>query len=223
MKSVGAILPALLFLLLAACSQVPAIRPDGGMEGKAGGGVCCGKACLPFVEGPCKLVHAIEAKLPDGTTASALGIAAVDPQRNALHCVLMTPEGFILLEAVDDGETAIRRGVPPFNHRAFAEALMADLRLVLLPPRETLQEAGVGKDGAPICRYSDRGGRITDVVDRGGGNWEILTYDTSGYLQRRVRLSSAGPSGIFGRIELEAKGLTGYSLTMTLFEVQGME
>lgn len=223
MKPVGAFLLALLSLLLSACSQVPAIRLDGGMEGRAGGRVRCGKACLPFVEAPCKLVHAIEAKLPDGTAASALGIAAVDPQRNALQCVLMTPEGFVLLEAVDDGEMAIRRGVPPFNQRAFAEALMADLRLVLLPPQDPLQEAGTGQDGAAICRYSDRGGKITDVVDRGAGDWEIRTYDPSGFLQRRVRLSSAGPPGIFGKIELEAKGLTGYSLTMTLFEVQGME
>ncbi len=220
MMPVGAFLLALFSLALTACSQAPAIRPTDGMEGRTGRGVCCGKACLPFVQAPCKLVHAIEALLPDGSATSALGIAAVDPQRNALHCVLMTPEGFVLLEAVDDGEMAIRRGVAPFNHRAFAEALMADLRLVLLPPQEPLQEAGAGKEGAAICRYSDRREKITDVIDRGAGGWEIRTYDTSGFLQRRVRLSSAGPPGIFGKIELDAQGFTGYSLKMTLIEVQ---
>jgi hypothetical protein len=132
----------------------------------------------------------------------------------------MTPEGFVLLDAVDDKGISIRRGVPPFDSPAFTEGMMADIRLMLLPPQGRFRESGRAKNGTAVCRYSDDEGRITDVTaGRNGENCrEIRQYDASGFLRRKIRLSRPGNPGIFEKIELDAPGFMGYSLRMTLLE-----
>lgn len=214
------VLVALLVLLMAACSRMPEIRHDVGLKRQPAEEVCCRKDCLPFVQTSYRLIHAIEASLPDGTAASLLGVVLVDPVGNSLHCVLMTPEGFVLLDAVDDKGISIRRGVPPFDSPAFTEGMIADIRLMLLPPRGLFRDAGREKNGSLICRYSDSEGRITDVTAGGGGDdcREIRQYDASGSLRRAIRLFQPGEPGIFGKIELDAPGIMGYSLRMTLIE-----
>jgi len=224
MRSFAMSLIAFVFLLIPACSQVPAIRPDAGLMGRPGAEVCCRKDCLPFVVVPHRLVHAIEARLPDGTITSALGIVLVDPREGSLHCVLMTPEGFVLLDAVDDRRlTTVQQGVPPFDQPAFAEGMMADIRLMLLPPMGKQRDAGLLKDNVAVCRYSDDEGGVTDVIARNGDSREIRQYDMSGFLRRSIRLSEARKHGIFGKIELDAPGFTGYSLRLTLLEAESLE
>jgi len=224
MRCPAVLLIFILFLpAMTACSQIPVIRHDAGLNGKPGGEVCCSKPCLPFVTVPYRLIHAMEAELPDGTVTSALGIVLVDPHRDSLHCVLMTPEGFVLLDVVDDQEITVRRGVPPFNHPIFAERMMADIRLMLLPPRGRLQDVGRLKDGTAICRYSDEEGKMIDIASEVDDRREIRQYDSSGFVRRLIRLSSAGQPGIFGKIELKAPSFTGYALQLTLIEAEPLE
>jgi len=213
-------LALLIFLVfLAACSSIPEIRHDADLKGTPDREVCCRKDCLPFVEIPHRLIHIIEAKLPDGTVTSILGVVLVDPQADSLHCVLMTPEGFVLLDAVDNQGMAMQRGLPPFDSPAFAAGMLADIRLMLFPPQGPLKDRGRLENGAAICRYSDDEGKMTDVITGEADRREIRQYDASGFLQRVVRLSEAGQPGIYGKIELDAAG-SGYSLQLTLLEAE---
>jgi len=225
MRCPAVLLIFILFLpAMTACSQMPVIRHDAVLNVKPVGEVCCSKPCLPFVSVPYRLIHAMEAELPDGTVTAALGVVLVDPHGDSLHCVLMTPEGFVLLDVVDDREITVRRGVPPFNHPVFAARMMADMRLMLLPPRGRLRDAGHLKDGTAICRYSDEEGKMIDIVaSKDDDRREIRQYDSSGFLRRLICLSPDGQAGIFGKIELEAPSFTGYALQLTLIEAEPLK
>jgi hypothetical protein len=221
MRRAALFLIALLFFPVLSCSPVAEVRHTGGLEGTTGSEVCCRKECLPYIETPHRLIHAIEARLPDGTATALLGVVLVDLPGNVLHCVLMTPEGFVLLDAVDHQGTEIRRSVPPFDSAAVSMGLLADIRLLFFPPSGALRDAGWLKNGTAICRFfSNIQGTRTDVIATGTGCWEIRQYDGSDVLQRSIRLSGALRRGLFEKIELEAPGLLGYSLKMTLLEAE---
>lgn len=211
---------ALSSFLVTSCSLMPEIRHDAGLKGTSGKAVCCRRDCLPYVETPHRLIHAIEAQLPDGNMALLLGVVLVDPPKQTLSCVLMTPEGFVLLDATaHQGLEEIRRGVPPFDSPAFSAGMLADISLLLFPPPGTLQDAGHLKNGASICRFSDNQGSTTDVVARGKDRWEIRQYDAAGFLRRSVQLSGRR-EGLFEQIELAIPGFMGYFLKMTLLEAE---
>jgi len=220
MRPSALFLIALLFFLTSSCSPIPEIRNDAGLKGTSGRGACCRKECLPYVEIPHRLIHAIEARLPDGTVTALLGVVLVDLPGNVLQCVLMTPEGFVLLDAVDHRGIEIRRSVPPFDSAALSAGLLADIRLLFFPPSGTLWDAGWLKNGTAICRFSNIQGERTDVIATGADCWEIRQYDGSDVLKRSIRLSGALRRGLFEKIELEALGLLGYSLKMTLLEAE---
>lgn len=220
MRRAALFLITLLLFPVLSCSPVAEIRHTGGLEGPNGSEVCCRKECLPYIETSHRLIHAIEARLPDGTVTALLGVVLVDLPGNVLHCVLMTPEGFVLLDAVDHQGIEIRRSVPPFDSAAVSAGLLADIRLLFFPPSGALLDAGWLKNGTAICRFSNIQGPRTDVIATGADCWEIRQYDGSDVLQRSIRLFGALRRGLFEKIELEVPGLLGYSLKMTLLEAE---
>ncbi len=180
------------------------------------------KECsLPFFAKKCRLVHSIEATLPDGSMSSAIGVAIADPDADTIHGVIMTIEGVVLFDALYSGGTlSIERGVPPFNSTDFAGSIMDDMRLIFFIPEGNPYETGKLENGALICRYRKDDGNVIDVVRNSDGSWELQQYSNYHNLLRTIRFFTPNKLGIPKEIELTAHGFFGYSLYFTLLEFE---
>ena len=87
-----------MLLLMGACAQLPTIEP---MEANR----------IPAIEMDCRshfpqgrwqLVHTIRARFYGGRQATFTGVVVLSTHNESIHCVLMTLEGMVLFEAVDD-------------------------------------------------------------------------------------------------------------------------
>jgi len=170
------------------------------------------------------MLHAIDFRLTDGTSGSALGVLILDGR--SLSCALMTVEGLTLFEARSpaDGSLEVLRALPPFTGGTFAEGLIADVRTLFQPPTGT---ASFGRlaDGSPLCRYaSDRA--VTDVHPGTDGCFRLSTYastPTSGVGSPvRTRTVEARACRMTGGISLPHEvtltghGPAGYTLNLRL-------
>jgi len=210
----------LLFLgcLLTACGGLPVIEPAPDVAIPAAEEAC--RSVFP--EGKWQFVHTIEALLPGGSEKQVMGVTVVDTSERTLACALLTVEGFVLFRAQADDAVQVERAVPPFDKKGFADGLLGDLRLMFLPPTDfevrtgRLQGRGFPKTPA-TCRYIEKQGETTDVVP--GDLWRIYRYSPQGALVRSVTAEAAGGrAGFPGRLTLQAPGLAGYTLTMTLVD-----
>ncbi len=215
MKPLWIVLP--LLIVAGACARLPEIRPaDGGAPGRA----ALARSIYPG--GDWQFLHAIEATGPGGRTQTMLGLIQLTPEHNGIHCVMMTLEGLVIFEADYDGrELHTSRAVAPFDKPGFAEGIMADLQLIFLAPAQPPSASGRTPEGARVERYELANGRTQDLMLRPDGGWEIRRFDSHHRPDRTVRCDpAAGRSaqGFPNRLALEAPGLTGYHLTMSLIE-----
>lgn len=203
-------------LALTACSSLPEIRPSA-----APVQADIRERCRSFFPNePHALTHAIEARLPDASRSAALGIVLVDPARKMVHSVIMTVEGFVLFEARHHGTLAVNRAVGPFADPDFAEKIMADVRLVFLPPPGRLTGAGLLENGFPVCRYEDDEGLARDVLASRDFAWAVHQYDGSRHLSRRVSAYSRNAAGMPERIEISRLRFPRYGLKLTLLQAE---
>lgn len=205
-----------LILTLSACSSLPEIRPSA-PPGRADVRDRCRS---PFPDGPYQLTHVIEARLPDETRSSALGIVLVDPARKMVHSVIMTVEGFVLFDARHHRTLTVNRAVGPFAAPDFGERIMADVLLVFLPPPGRLIGAGLLDSGFPVCRYEDDDGLARDVLAGRDFAWAVHQYDGSHHLSRQVRAYSQNAAGIPERIEISRHQFPRYGLKLTLLQAE---
>lgn len=172
-----------------------------------------------FPKGKWQFVHAIEFTMADGHRGNALGVSVIDGP--LLDCVIMTLEGFVLFEARFDNELTIKKAIPPFDGKGFANGLLADIRLIFTPPLSLAAEHGRLGNGDTVCRYIGAQGELTDVIMQPGG-WEIDRYSSDHERTRSVqgRVLTAPQSGDLWQapsvLELTALDGKGYHLRMKL-------
>ncbi len=155
-----------------------------------------------------------------------MGVTRVNPENRTVRCVLMTLEGFVLLDADTDKTLTIHRGVSPFDSTDFVRGLMEDIQLAFFQPPGEMIRVGTLEDHTFVCRYKMQDGRTADVMTRDDGTWEIRGYGRNSALARSIKAlkpgkpSKTGHGRIPDRIRLEAHGMNRYALTLDLIEAE---
>ena len=201
-------------LLLCGCTHLPPIQPmDTGsrlaMEAQ------CGSF---FPQGRWQLVHTLTARLAGGRLATFSGVIDLSPRSPSIHCVLMTLEGMVIFEAVDDGRLEVRRAFGPFDSDDFARGVMEDIRLLFLEPDGGILETGAFDQGVFGCRYRAGRNRVVDLIRLADGGWRMNQYNQEGQLLRSVTADDVDSRGIASRMTLVAQGRHRYTLSMKLVE-----
>jgi hypothetical protein len=213
------LVPVLLTVLAAgACTAPHALRPlDPALMSAVSEG--CQR---PFLKMPHRLVHALEADLPDGRKGVGIGVLLADPRKRTFRSMQMTIEGWVLFD-IEKGETlTIHRAVPPFDSPGFARRMEEDIALAFFPPVAASLVLGQGEDGASVCRFVGADGMGVDVLDRGGGAMEVRLYGDGGDLRKRVVISSFNRDGLAERIEIRSSVWPSYTLRLRLIESEAI-
>ncbi|MBM4315267.1 MAG: hypothetical protein FJ122_15305 [Deltaproteobacteria bacterium] len=213
------LLPLLLALLMAGgCAAPHPLRPldPGAIPAVA---MECQR---PFLKMPYRLVHAMEADLPDGRRETGIGVLLADPRKRIFRSMLMTVEGWVLFD-IEKGETlSIRRAVPPFDSPGFARRMEEDIALAFFPPIEAPSAWGRGEDGALTCRFGSADGMGVDVMVRGDGATEVRRYGDGGALRKRAVIFSFNRDGLAERIEIRSGVWPPYTLRLKLIESEAI-
>ena len=199
-------------VLTGGCISAPVMHPLGGETS-----LSYEMARAMFPEKYQELVHQIEINHPVFGRSVCLGVAQVDPREYELHSLIMTLEGLVLFEAsYQQGVLTIVKSLPPFDTRAFAQGLMTDVSLILLPPPEMEQEIKTGMLPAKCWRRLGGGCEELRLLD--GGGMLARLYDEDGTLIREAEFFSPKPGGLASRVKLRAFGLAAYTLELTLLQ-----
>lgn len=203
----------LLLPLAVACAGLPRIDPAGDTEKAA-----IAKECLaPFLKGPRRLVHSIDGTLPGGSRATMIGISAAEPSSGRIRCTLMSIEGLVLLDASYDTKLVINRGIGPLASPDLVMGMLRDIRLILFRPDGAAIDAGTLRDGSRASRFRSGDG-VIDIIIQEDGAIELIAYNQSSKVTRRVHFSGARANGEPGNIRLTASGMYGYTLDLDLIE-----
>jgi hypothetical protein len=205
-----------LFLLLGACTHLPAIQPMDADRRPSLETDCRSH----FPQGRWQLVHTIGARLYGGRQATFTGVVVLSTREGSIHCVLMTLEGMVLFEAEDDGhKTIVRRAFGPFDNDHFARGVMDDIRFLFFEPEGGMIAAGIYGDGVRVCRYQGRRETIVDLMELADGGWRMRQYDGRGKVLRCVTADRVDSRGISPRMIIDAgSGRRAYRLSMNLVE-----
>ena len=209
--------PALLLLgllLLMACAGMPRIKAvDTALASKTI------KACENvFSDGKWQFAHVIEASLPGGRDAQLIGVTEVSNHPKRIHAVMMTIEGLVLFDALEDGKLTINRSVAPFDSRGFAKGLMEDIRLMFLKPGGESIDAGITENGFEICRYRVSDHAVVDVMVGADRMLEIRKY-TNERLIRKV-VAELSPGSVPEKITFTAYEPSKYRLNLRLISAE---
>ncbi len=197
-------------LLLSACAGLPPIQPAD--ENRQS---LIDMSCRShFLKGRWQLVHTINARLYGGRQATFTGVIVLSSAVPSIHCVLMTLEGFVLFEAVDNGEVVVKRAFGPFENIEFAKGVMGDIRFIFIAPEGKVQTVGIFKDGHEGCRYCTDDNRVVDVVGAADGSWRIRQHDPL----KTLIADAVDRQGVSPKLTLVAGGRHAYQLSMTLVE-----
>ena len=168
-----------------------------------------------------QFVHSIEFAMGDGSGTTVVGVTTLTG--DDIACALVTVEGLTLFEAVfpQDRSPEVRRAVPPFDGPEFAKGLIRDIRAIFQPPAGRI---GIGQlaDATAVCRYTEEGVGVVDVLPEVDGCWRINSYTRDLSMDRSIVGRSCRDQGagrIPGHLELKTHGPTGYTLKMTLMSV----
>ena len=207
----------LLALLLASCRTMPVIKTPAPSTEQIN------FACpAPFLKEPSRFLHTIETQMAGQTRSAVIGVTVADPITRFISCAILTAEGIVLFEAEASPALKVLRALPPFDSADFAENMIEDIKLIFFAPAGKMLAKGALADGTAICRYREQNGNWIDVLARIPESIEINKYSAAGCLQRRIKLNRT-EENIYQRIELTAKEMFDYALTMTLLEVEPLD
>lgn len=205
-------------LFLTACAGVPhIIAVDTALIPKTI------KVCeTVFPKGKWQFVHVIEATLPGGRESQLIGVTEVSSNPERIHAVMMTIEGLVLFDGLEDGKLTIRRGVAPFDSRAFAKGLMEDIRLIFLEPDGEPMGVGITENGFDICRYPVSDDSVVDVMVRPDRMFEIREYgnEQGMVLLFRKVVAELNPGSIPEKIAFTAYEPASYRLNLRLISAE---
>lgn len=216
------IIVSILWMILAACARLPQLRPEIDAGASADSSDCAGL----FAQGDWQFVHAIEATPPTGQRHTLLGVCRISSDDRTIRSALMTLEGLVIFQADYDGQITVRRALPPFDAKGFAEGLIDDLSLIFLTPGGTYHRGKAPESDARVCRWRNSDGSAVDVLHFPDLSWEIRRYNAKAQPIRSVKplnrkaVNGKGPTT--ESIVLQSPGLLGYTLTMTLVDAQPM-
>ena len=154
-----------------------------------------------------------------------LGLSQISSAHRTAHCVMMTLEGMVLFEADYDGAVDIRRAVPPFDRPGMAQGIIEDLQLIFFAPDHPKNKIGMLPDGMRVCRYALSDGGTQDIGIHNHADWVIHRYNRRNRIVRTIRPEpdqGESAQGMPNRIILEAHGLAGYRLNISLLEAEPM-
>lgn len=172
----------------------------------------------PFLKETRRLVHALEAELPDGARGAGIGVLLADPVKGTFRTMLMTVEGWVLFDIEKDRTLNLRRAVPPFDAPGFARRMEEDIGLAFFPPGAAPPDVGLDGDGNPVCRFARQDGREVHVLNRAGGGAEVRLYGQGHELQKSVVIPSFNRDGLAERIEIRSRLWPSYTLRLRLIE-----
>jgi len=181
---------------------------------------------LVFAKGDWQFVHSIEAVMKGGYKSSLLGVCNISSSTNSIRCVMMTIEGFVLFDAeFHNDNLTIKRGIAPFDSRAFAMGLMNDIRLIFFKPTGKLLKTGTLENGLPVCRYETKT-KIIDIVILSPHSFEIAEYNKNYRLLKKVNIEGQRYKNMDDgfimpdKIVLKANRQLGYSLYMDIVQAE---
>ena len=165
-------------------------------------------------------VHKVEAAIQGKAIFTLLGVTRGDPKEDGLHSLLLTPEGFILLEAeMRDGKTRTLKAIAPFDSPAFTSGLMEDVRLLFLSPKGKPASGGKREDGTCTCLWARPDGSSTQIKGSMDLGWRIVRRDEHGDVTREILLNGPFVNGWATHMELRAFKPASYNLRLTLVQM----
>lgn len=184
---------------------------------------CAGKQAAPLLAqtslgcGECfpadawRAVHHIKANFGPAGSISLIGVSQGDPVSRKLTSVLMTAEGFVLLDVQQSpGEQEVLRALPPFDNPEMVQGMLSDVALMFLPPK------GRPSISKTSCLWRLEGGSQFKVARLDDGGCLLELKDKSGELTRKVRMDSPRGDGFASNVELTAMGQLQYALGLHL-------
>lgn len=208
----NALLLLLGMLFLQACAGLPRIRTIDN-AGVLNILFSCEKA---FPIGKWQFTHVITATLPEGGEAQLMGVTEISSNPERIRAVMMTIEGLVLFDGVEDGQLTIKRGVAPFDSPEFAQGLMEDIRLIFFKPAGDPIDLGLTEDGFRVCRYRVSDDEVVDVMVASDDRLEIRKYGNERLTRRVTRDSDPLPE----KIALTAYGPARYGLKLRLISAE---
>jgi len=201
-------------LLLMACAGMPRIKAaDTARASKTI------KACEnAFPDGKWQFAHVIEASLPGGRDAQLIGVTEMSSNPKRIHAVMMTIEGLVLFDALEDDKLTINRSVAPFDSIGFAKGLMEDIRLMFLKPDGQPMGAGITENGFEVCRYRVSDDAVIDVMVRPDRMLEIRKYGNERLIRKVV--AELAPRAVPEKITLTAYEPASYRLHLRLISAE---
>jgi hypothetical protein len=201
-------------LLLTACAGMPRIiAVDTALASKTL------KACENvFPDGKWQFAHVIEANLPGGREAQLIGVTELSSSPKRIHAVMMTIEGLVLFDALEDDKLTINRSVAPFDSIGFAKGLMEDIRLMFLKPDGQPMGAGITENGFEICRYRVSAHAVIDVMVRPDRMFEIRQYGNERLIRKVI--FALKPGTIPEKIAFTAYEPAEYRLNLRLISAE---
>ena len=170
-----------------------------------------------FPAEPWESVHKIEATF-GGSSSSLIGVTKGEPSERKFQSVLLSPEGFILFDAVRaDNGIAVRKAVAPFDSPAFARGLIEDVSLLFLPPAAKPTSWRKETNGTMTCKWENPE-NSTEITELMNNAWRILRRDKHGEVIKEIILSGPFLNGLASRIEYRAFKPAPYTLKMTLIQ-----
>ena len=177
------------------------------------------KACEnAFPDGKWQFAHVIEANLPGGREAQLIGVTEVSNCPERIHAVMMTVEGLVLFDGLEDGKLTINRSVAPFDSIGFAKGLMEDIRLMFLKPDGQPMGAGITENGFEICRYRVSDHAVIDVMVRPDHMLEIRKYENERLIRKVV--AELSPGSVPKKITFTAYEPADYRLNLRLISAE---
>lgn len=204
---------AFLALTLTACAAVPQYKPLSPQSGTTCPNIFPYKAF--------RAVHTIELNNALIGKRIFIGAAKVEPERDALHAVLMSVEGMVLFEAkAEGGNLRVIRAFPPLNDPDFARGLMADVSFLLLNPLAAPVERGADEQGLTACRWQTEAGGVLEQTFVRDGAIRVRRYDGQ---RRTIKEAVALPPfdrGMPTQIRLRSFIPANYTIELTLINME---
>ncbi len=204
---------AFLTLILAACVAVPQCKPLSPQSGTTCPDIFPDKAF--------RAIHKIEMNNALFGKSIFIGAAKVEPQRDALHAVLMSVEGMVLFEAkVEGGDLLVISAFPPLNDPDFTRELMADVLFLLLKPAAAPAETGADEQGLTACRWPTEAGGVLEQTLMREGAIRMRRYDKQ---RRTIKEAVALPPfdrGMPTQIRMRSFIPVNYTIELTLINME---